>query len=54
MSRTGYVITYVEFPVLCCGKLQTEIALSTIEAEYIALEQAMRNIIHFMVLMKEV
>ena len=30
MSRTGYVITYAVFPLLCCSKLQTEISLSII------------------------
>jgi hypothetical protein len=38
-SRTGYVITFASCPVLWCSKLQTEISLSTTEAEYIALSQ---------------
>ena len=42
MSRTGYMIKYANYPVLWCSKLQSEIALSTIEAEYIALSQSMR------------
>ena len=37
-----------------CSKLQTEIALSTTESEYIALSQAMREVIPFMNLMVEV
>jgi len=40
-SRTGYVITFANCPVLWVSKLQTEIALSTTEAEYIALSQAL-------------
>jgi hypothetical protein len=40
-SRTGYIITFANCPVLWSSKLQTEIALSTTEAEYIALLQAM-------------
>jgi hypothetical protein len=44
-SRTGYVITFCGCPVLWASKLQTEISLSTIEAEYIALSQAMRDLI---------
>jgi len=36
------------------SKLQTEIALSTTEAEYIALSQAMREVIPFMNLMQEI
>ena len=54
MSRTGYVIKYTNFPVLWCSKLQSEIALSTIEAEYIVLSQSMREVIPFMNLLPEV
>ena len=54
MSRTGYVITYAVCKVLWCSKIQVEIILVTTEAESIALSQAMRNIITFMALMKEV
>ena len=44
-SRTGYVITLGECPIHWCSKLQTEIALSTLEAEYIAMAQAMRDLV---------
>jgi len=54
MSRTGYVITYAGCPILWGSKLQTEIALSTAEAEYIALSQAMRQVIPLMHLLVEV
>ena len=37
-----------------CSKLQTEIALSTTEAEYISLSKAMRGVIQLMNLMVEV
>ena len=53
MSRTGYVIMYAGCPILWCSKLQTEIALSTTEAEYIALSQAIREVLPLMELMKE-
>jgi hypothetical protein len=36
-SRTGYVICLSNCPVLWKSKLQTDIALSTMEAEYVAL-----------------
>eukprot|EP00956_Cyclotella_meneghiniana_P000227 scaffold288_cov44-Cyclotella_meneghiniana.AAC.7 len=36
-SRTGYVILLANCPILWKSKLQTEIALSTMEAEYVAL-----------------
>jgi hypothetical protein len=42
-SRTGFVITLGSIAVTWCSKLQTEIALSTMESEYIALSQAMRT-----------
>ena len=54
MPCTGYVIKYAECPLLWCSKLQTEIALSTTEAEYISLIQAMRKVIPCVALMKEV
>ena len=54
LSRTRFVIMYAGCPITWCSKLQTEIALSTTEAEYIALSQSMREIIPFMNLMMEV
>ena len=48
LSRTGYVIMYSGFPIIWCSKLQTEISLSTTEAEYIALSQSTREVIPFM------
>ena len=54
LSRTGYVITYGKCPLVWESKLQTEIALSTTEAEYIALSQALREIIPLMGLLKEI
>ena len=53
MSRTGYIIQYAGCPVVWCSKLQTEIALSTMEAEYIALSQAMREVIPLIAMMDE-
>lgn len=44
-SRTGYVITIGGAPVLWTSKLQTEIAVSTMHAEYIALSQSMRDLL---------
>ena len=37
-----------------CSKLQTEIGLSTVESEYIALSQATREVIPFVNLLKEI
>eukprot|EP00957_Ditylum_brightwellii_P210736 15365327-Ditylum_brightwellii.AAC.3 len=53
MSRTSFVIMYAGCPVLWQSKLKTEIALSTVEAEYIALSSAMREVIPFMSLLEE-
>jgi len=44
-SRTGYFLTFGGCPLLWGSRLQTETALSTMEAEYIALSQAMRELI---------
>ena len=52
-SRTGFIINYAGCPLTWSSKLQTEIALSTVEAEYIALSQALREVICLMQLAKE-
>jgi hypothetical protein len=44
-SRTGYVITLAGCPLLWVSKLQTTIALSTMEAEYQALSASCRDLI---------
>lgn len=53
MSRTGYVVLYANCPIIWCSKLQTEISLSTTEAEYIALSQSLRDVIPLIGLLKE-
>ena len=52
-SRMGYLITYAGCPVHWTSKMQTEIALSTTEAEYIALSQSMREVLPIMWLLEE-
>ena len=44
-SRTGLLLNFGGVPILCSSKLQSEIALSTLEAEYIALSQGMREVV---------
>ena len=44
-SRTGCVIKYAGCPITWFSRLQTEIALSTTEAEYIALSTAAREVL---------
>ena len=41
LSRTGFVIIYAGCPITWGSKMQREIALSTIESEYIDLSTAM-------------
>ena len=53
-SRTGFVFTIADCPISWTSKLQTEIALSTLEAEYIALSQAMRELIPLRRLFREI
>ena len=52
-SCTGYVVCYAGCPMFWQSKLQTEIALSTAEAEYIALSQALRETLPMSNLMRE-
>jgi hypothetical protein len=52
-SRTGYVLLYCGCPITWASKLQTEIALSTTEAEYIALSTALREVIPMMEQIRE-
>lgn len=54
LSRTGFVIMFAGCPIYWCSKLQTEIALSTTEAEYIALLHSMHEVLPFLNLMKEI
>lgn len=53
-SRSGHVITYARCPILWSSKLQTQVALSTTKAEYIALSNALREVIPMMGLMSEI
>jgi len=52
-SCTGYVITFAHCPIFWSSKLQTEVALSTTEAEYVAMSQAARDLIQMKDLLSE-
>ena len=52
-SRTEFVITYAGCPILWKSKVQTLIALSTTEAEYIALSSALREVIGIINLLED-
>ncbi|KAI2489482.1 hypothetical protein MHU86_25099 [Fragilaria crotonensis] len=53
-SRSGFVITLGGIPVSWTSKLQTETALSTMEAEYISLSQALRVLLPLRIVLDEV
>jgi len=53
-SRTGYVICIGGSPIVWSSKLQSEIAMSTIEAEYIAMSTACRELLPLRDLFKEI
>jgi len=53
-SRTGYVLMLGKCPLIWVSKLQSLIALSTVEAEYIALSQAMREVLPMRELLSEI
>jgi hypothetical protein len=53
-SHTGYIIWYAGCHLIWASKMQTVIALSTTEAECVALSAALRDITLFMQLLKEV
>ena len=44
-SRTGFVVTFYNCPLLWASKLQTEIALSTLHYEYVALSHSVRALL---------
>jgi Reverse transcriptase (RNA-dependent DNA polymerase) len=52
-SRTGFVITFAGCPIAWTSKLQTEVALSTTEAEFIALSEGLRSAIPLISLVTE-
>jgi hypothetical protein len=53
ISRTGYVIKYSGCPMICASKMQTEIALSSTESEYVTLSQSLWEVLPIMELIKE-
>ena len=43
--RTGFLVTFANFHLLWVSKLQTEIALSTLNYEYVALSHSIRALL---------
>jgi len=54
LSKTCYIIYYMGVPIVWASKLQTKIALSTTEAEYMALSKCLKDVIPIMNLMREI
>ena len=53
-SRTGFVVTFSNCPLLWVSKVQTEISLSTLHSEYVALSHSVRPLLPLESLIKEV
>ena len=53
-SRSGWLIMVGGCPVIWALKLQTETALSTMQAEYVSLSSSMRDLLPFKALMVEI
>jgi hypothetical protein len=53
-SRSGWILFYAACLVCWASKLQSQVALSTTEAEYIAMSQALRDVIPVMNLIQEI
>ena len=52
-SRSGYILAYGGCPLVWSSKVQREIALSTTEAEYNAMSESLRHVIHMMQIVDE-
>ena len=53
-SRSGFIVLYAGCPIAWQSKLQTEVALSTTESEYISLSQATRTLLFLIELFQEI
>jgi hypothetical protein len=52
-SQSGWIILFARCPVSWASKLQSQVALSTTEAEYIAMSQSLQDVIPVMNLLEE-
>ena len=53
-SRTGFVVTFSNCPLLWVSKLQTDISFSTLNSEYVELSHFIRALLPLKSLIKEV
>ena len=54
LSRTGYIITYANCPIIWASQIQIEVVLSTTQTEYISISQEMRDVLPFVSIMKDI
>jgi hypothetical protein len=54
LSRSSYVIMYNNCPIIWASKLQTSVALSTCEAEYVTMSTALHEVIPLMRLLNTI
>jgi hypothetical protein len=52
-SRSGWIVYYAGCPIVWVSKLQSQVALSTTEAKYIAMYMALQDVLPIMHLVKE-
>ena len=52
-TRSRWIISYAACPIVWASKLQTQLALSMTEVEYISLFMSLRDVIHTMQLLEE-
>ena len=52
-SRAGWVIYYAACPIIWASKIESQVALSTTESEYLSLSMALRDVIPIMELLQE-
>ena len=53
-SKTGFVGNFSNCPLLWVSKIQTEISLSTLNSEYVALSHYIRALLTLKILIKEI
>jgi hypothetical protein len=53
-SRSGWIVFYARCPIIWASKLQSQVAMSTTEAEYIAMSQSLRDVLPIMFLVNEI
>ncbi len=53
-SQSGWIVFYAGCPIILASKLQTQVALSTTESEYIAMSLSLRDVLPIMFLVQEI